>query len=53
MTDRPDFGDVLPDTTSDEDDEGWGEPRADDADDADDTDDLRRFLDERPPHHGG
>lgn len=33
---------ALPDTTSDEDDTGWG----DDRDDADD----RRLLEERPPH---
>jgi hypothetical protein len=32
---------VLPDTTSDEDDVGWG----DEPEDAD-----RRLLDERPPH---
>lgn len=38
------MGKVLPDTTSDENDEGWSEP-------ADDTrdDDLRRDV---PPHHG-
>jgi hypothetical protein len=33
---------VLPDTTSDEDDIGWGDDRGD-ADD-------RRLLEERPPH---
>ncbi|MFL6238643.1 MAG: hypothetical protein ACJ735_03995 [Actinomycetes bacterium] len=41
--DRP----VLPDSTTDEQDTGWGE-RADE----DDVDDTRRFLDEKPPHHG-
>src|SRR5436190_1441825 len=44
-TDRPDPP-VLPDTTRDEDDAGWGE-RADERD----PDDLQRFLDEKPPHH--
>jgi hypothetical protein len=41
--DRP----VLPDRTSDEDETGWGERPAED-----DPDDLRRFLEEKPPHHG-
>lgn len=41
--DRP----VLPDRTTDEDDAGWGErPREDDPED------TRRFLEEKPPHHG-
>lgn len=35
---------VLPDTTSDEDEVGWGDDRA--------HDDDRRLLDERPPHWG-
>jgi hypothetical protein len=35
---------VLPDTTSDEHDTGWG-------DDRDDADDDRRLQDERPPHY--
>jgi hypothetical protein len=38
---------VVPDTTSDENDVGWGERPADD-----DPDDTRRFVEERPPHHG-
>lgn len=33
---------VLPDTTSDEDDIGWGDDSVDAGD--------RRLLDERPPH---
>jgi hypothetical protein len=37
---------VLPDTTSDEQPEGWGDRGEDDPDD------LDRFLRERPPHHG-
>ena len=40
--DRP----VLPDTTTDEDDEGWGDGHADD-----DPDDTRRFIEDKPPHH--
>lgn|SRR4051794_35415027 len=43
--DRPDRP-VLPDSTSDEDEAGWGE-RPDDRD----PDDVQRFLDEKPPHH--
>ncbi|UGQ09322.1 hypothetical protein LO772_20490 [Yinghuangia sp. ASG 101] len=41
--------DVLPDVTADERDRGWGDDRgsADSSADAD----LRRFLDEKPPHH--
>jgi len=35
----------LPEQTSDDTDEGWGERPAD-------PDDDQRFLDERPPHHG-
>lgn len=38
---------VLPDTTTDETEPGWGE-----RPEEDDPDDVRRFLDERPPHHG-
>ena len=49
MTDGPESHDVLPDTTSDEGDEGWGDRPGDDDDD---PEDVRRFLDERPPHHG-
>jgi hypothetical protein len=37
---------VLPDTTSDERAEGWGDVSESDPDD------LERFLRERPPHHG-
>jgi hypothetical protein len=37
---------VLPETTDDESDVGWGE-RPDD----DDADDVKRFIDEKPPHH--
>jgi hypothetical protein len=40
--DRP----VLPTTTDDESDVGWGE-RHDDED----ADDVKRFIDEKPPHH--
>jgi hypothetical protein len=43
VTEQPDR--VLPDVTSDEQDTGWGElPAGED-------DDVRRFVDERPPHH--
>lgn len=47
---RPDDdGPVLPEQTSDDRGAGWG----DEVRDAEaDPDDLRRFLDERPPHHG-
>jgi len=38
----------VPEQTSDDLDVGWGEPPAAD----DDADDVRRFLDDRPPHHG-
>jgi hypothetical protein len=43
--DRFGWDDLLPDRTSDERDAGWSEKRPDDASD------LRRFLDEKPPHH--
>jgi len=36
---------VLPDTTSDERDVGWGDPP--------EPDDDERLLREVPPHHGG
>ena len=37
----------VPEQTTDDTDVGWGErPREDDPDD------LRRFEDDRPPHHG-
>jgi hypothetical protein len=48
MTDGPDDDPVLPDTTADEQEHGWG----DDGERDEDRDDVRRFLDERPPHHG-
>jgi hypothetical protein len=38
---------VLPDTTADEQPEGWG-----DRDPEPDPDDVERFQRERPPHHG-
>ena len=38
------LGDLLPDTTSDESDEGWSEEQGDSRDD-----ELRRDV---PPHHG-
>jgi hypothetical protein len=37
----------IPEQTSDDTDGGWGERQPED-----DPDDLRRFLDDRPPHHG-
>ena len=37
---------LLPETTDDEADTGWGERSVEE-----DPDDVRRFLDERPPHH--
>ncbi|MGW0658946.1 hypothetical protein [Streptodolium elevatio] len=42
-------GDLLPDATADERDGGWGDERG--AGGASDAADLRRFLDEKPPHH--
>ncbi|WP_269204644.1 hypothetical protein [Motilibacter deserti] len=42
MSEQP----VLPDTTQDEADEGWGDLPAG-------RDDDERILRERPPHHGG
>jgi hypothetical protein len=40
---------VLPEQSADDRGAGWG----DEVRDAEqDPDDLRRFLDERPPHHG-
>jgi len=42
---RPAQGPVLPDTTSDERDLGWG--------DLPEPDDDERLLREVPPHHGG
>ncbi|MGA4540022.1 hypothetical protein ACPA54_08495 [Uniformispora flossi] len=43
--DRFGWDDLLPDRTSDERDATWGESRSNDAAD------IRRFLDEKPPHH--
>lgn len=45
-TDEP----VLPEQSSDDRAAGWGDEVRDSEQD---PDDLRRFLDERPPHHGG
>ncbi|OPC81619.1 hypothetical protein B4N89_12275 [Embleya scabrispora] len=44
--DRFGWDDLLPETSSDETDSGWGEHRTG-ADPAD----IRRFLDDKPPHH--
>jgi hypothetical protein len=41
--------DLLPDVTGDEYDRGWGDERR--TDNSSDPADLRRFLDEKPPHH--
>lgn len=41
-----DGSDMLPDVTGDERDRGWGDDRTT----TEDTD-LKRFLDEKPPHH--
>lgn len=43
-----DFDDPLSQQSSDDTDRGWGE-RADSASDS--AADLKRFLDEKPPHH--
>jgi hypothetical protein len=40
-----DISDLLPDVGADERDTGWG------GTSGADRDDLRRFLDEKPPHH--
>ena len=37
----------VPEQTTDDTDVGWGERPSEE-----DPDDLRRFRDERPPHHG-
>jgi hypothetical protein len=44
VTERDDAP-LLPDVTSDEGDEGWGDARRSD------DDDVRRLIEERPPHH--
>ncbi|MEU9283159.1 hypothetical protein AB0D57_00145 [Streptomyces sp. NPDC048275] len=43
-----DFDDPLSQQSSDDTDRGWGEQAAGDGDSAAD---LKRFLDEKPPHH--
>jgi hypothetical protein len=40
------FDDPLSQQSSDDTDHGWGERRAGDG-----ADELKRFLDEKPPHH--
>jgi hypothetical protein len=41
--------DLVPDQTSDDTDAGWG---GGSREDRDPTTVLRRYLDEKPPHHG-
>ena len=41
--------DLVPEQTSDDTDTGWG---AESRTDADPATVLRRYLDEKPPHHG-
>lgn len=48
MTVGPHDEPVLPDTTADEDVRGWGDDGVGDEE----GDDVRRYLEERPPHHG-
>ncbi|WP_185994192.1 hypothetical protein [Streptomyces benahoarensis] len=43
------FDDPLSRRSDDDSDRGWGERPTGDA--ADSAADLRRFLDEKPPHH--
>jgi hypothetical protein len=43
------FDDPLDQQSSDDTDRGWGERPADGGGDS--AADLRRFLDEKPPHH--
>ncbi len=44
---------LLPDTTSDESDQGWGDDLGRTAGAGSfDPDDLERFLRDVPPHHG-
>ncbi|MEV5317136.1 hypothetical protein AB0K92_05565 [Streptomyces sp. NPDC052687] len=40
------FDDPLDEQSSDDTDRGWGERQGGDS-----ADDLKRFLDEKPPHH--
>ena len=42
-----DVTEPFPDQTADDTDRGWGERPGEE-----DPDDVRRFLEERPPHHG-
>jgi len=42
----PDERPVLPDRSRDEEDSGWGDRVTDE-----DAEDIRRFLEEKPPHH--
>jgi hypothetical protein len=51
MSESPGGGDILPTTTSDEDETGWGEDLSEHATQTDD--DLERLRREVPPHHGG
>ncbi|MFF9039575.1 hypothetical protein ACF090_29375 [Streptomyces sp. NPDC014892] len=44
------FDDPLSRPSSDDTDHGWGE-RSGEGDGGDSAADLRRFLDEKPPHH--
>ena len=47
MSERQGYDDaVLPEQTSDDTDRGWGERPSGDS-----ASDLKRFLDEKPPHH--
>jgi hypothetical protein len=44
---------VLPDTTADESDRGWGDDLGTSSGSGEgDPDDLERFLRDVPPHHG-
>ena len=47
MSEDPGFGEVLPTTSSDDDEIGWGADPTDSPDD-----DLERLRREVPPHHG-
>jgi len=47
MSEDPGFGEVLPTTSSDKDEIGWGADPTDSPDD-----DLERLRREVPPHHG-
>ncbi len=43
MSEPYDWNDLLPEQTSDDTDESWGEPPA--------SDEVDRLLAEKPPHH--